>query len=120
MEKITAGYRSSNSRNGTAPRAQRFEVFRCFPYCSVKVTQKSSESSPISRAADSSTPGRIRSRLYSRRSVVTSKPSTSVTDLTGGQRLQLYLYSTRNIAGCVLAFGGLGLLFGGVIHAYWW
>jgi hypothetical protein len=49
--------------------------------------------------------------------VDTSKPSTS---LTTGQHLQLYLYGTRNIAGCVLAFAGLGLLFGGVIHDYWW
>jgi hypothetical protein len=49
--------------------------------------------------------------------VDTSKPATS---LTTGQHLQLYLYSTRNIAGCVLAIGGLGLLFGGVIHDYWW
>jgi hypothetical protein len=37
-----------------------------------------------------------------------------------GQRFQLFLYSANNIAGCVLAFGGLGLFFGGVIHAYWW
>jgi hypothetical protein len=36
------------------------------------------------------------------------------------QRLQLFLYSTRNIAGSLLAIGGLGLFFGGVIHAYWW
>jgi hypothetical protein len=35
------------------------------------------------------------------------------------QGLQLYLYSTRNIAGCVLALGGLGLFFGGIIHAWW-
>jgi hypothetical protein len=35
------------------------------------------------------------------------------------QRLQLFLYSSRNIVGCVLAMGGLGLFFGGVIHAYW-
>jgi len=34
--------------------------------------------------------------------------------------LQLYLYSTGNIAGCLLGLGGLGLFFGGVIHAYWW
>jgi hypothetical protein len=37
-----------------------------------------------------------------------------------GRRLQLFLYGANNIAGCVLAFGGLGLFFGGVIHAYWW
>jgi hypothetical protein len=36
------------------------------------------------------------------------------------QRLQLFLYSTGNIVGCVLALGGLGLFFGGVIHAWWW
>jgi len=35
-------------------------------------------------------------------------------------RLRLFLYSTRNIVGCVLAIGGLGLFFGGVIQAYWW
>jgi hypothetical protein len=36
------------------------------------------------------------------------------------QRLQLFLYSTGNIVGCLLALGGLGLFFGGVIHAWWW
>jgi hypothetical protein len=36
------------------------------------------------------------------------------------QRLQLFLYSTGNIAGCLLALGGLGLFFGGVVHAWWW
>jgi hypothetical protein len=36
------------------------------------------------------------------------------------QRLQLFLYSTRNIAGCLLAMGGLGLFFTGVIGSYWW
>jgi hypothetical protein len=36
------------------------------------------------------------------------------------QRLQLFLYSTRNVAGCVLAMGGLGLFFAGVINSYWW
>lgn len=35
-------------------------------------------------------------------------------------RLRLFVYSTRNIAGCLLGLGGLGLFFGGVIHAYWW
>jgi hypothetical protein len=40
--------------------------------------------------------------------------------LTLGQRAQLYLYSARNMAGCLLALGGLGLYFGGVIHVYWW
>lgn len=32
----------------------------------------------------------------------------------------LYLYSPRNIAGSVLALGGLAMFFGGVIDAYWW
>lgn len=35
------------------------------------------------------------------------------------QGLQLFLYSTGNIVGCVLALGGLGLFFGGIIHAWW-
>jgi hypothetical protein len=39
--------------------------------------------------------------------------------LTIQQRLQLFLYSPGNILGCVLAMGGLGLFFGGVIHAFW-
>lgn len=34
-------------------------------------------------------------------------------------RVLLFLYSTRNIVGSVLAIGGLGLFFGGVI-ADWW
>ena len=38
----------------------------------------------------------------------------------GISKLQLFLYSTGNIVGCLLSLGGLGLLFGGVIHAYWW
>jgi hypothetical protein len=42
----------------------------------------------------------------------------------GGRRpatnLLLYLYSTPNVVGCLLALGGLGLFFGGVIHYYWW
>jgi type I site-specific restriction endonuclease len=32
----------------------------------------------------------------------------------------LFLYSTPNVVGCVLAMGGLGLFFVGLIHAYWW
>jgi hypothetical protein len=40
--------------------------------------------------------------------------------LSIGQRVLLFLYSTGNIVGCLLAMGGLGLLFAGVIHAYWW
>jgi hypothetical protein len=31
----------------------------------------------------------------------------------------LFLYSTGNIVGCLLALGGLGLFFGGIIHAWW-
>ena len=31
----------------------------------------------------------------------------------------MYLYSTPNIVGCLLALLGLGLYFGGVIDAYW-
>ena len=31
----------------------------------------------------------------------------------------LYLYSSRNIAGCVLALLGLGAYFGGVINQWW-
>jgi hypothetical protein len=34
-------------------------------------------------------------------------------------RLRLYLYSPRNIAGCCLGMLGLGLLFGGVIDLGW-
>jgi hypothetical protein len=34
-------------------------------------------------------------------------------------RLERYLYSTPNIVGSLLALGGLGLFFGGFIHAYW-
>jgi hypothetical protein len=36
------------------------------------------------------------------------------------RRLQLFLYSSGNIAGCVLGLCGLGLFFGGIIHAWWW
>jgi hypothetical protein len=39
---------------------------------------------------------------------------------SSAQRLRFLLYSTNHIAGCVLAIGGLGLFFGGIIHAYWW
>ncbi len=38
----------------------------------------------------------------------------------GINRLQLFLYSTGNIVGSLLALGGLGLYFGGIIHAFWW
>jgi hypothetical protein len=40
--------------------------------------------------------------------------------LTLRQRATLFFYGTPNIIGCLLAMGGLGLFFGGVIHAYWW
>jgi hypothetical protein len=39
---------------------------------------------------------------------------------TFSQRLRLYLYSANNIAGSLLAIGGLGMYFAGVFHAYWW
>lgn len=39
--------------------------------------------------------------------------------LSPAQRLRLYLYSTRNIVGCCLGFGGLLLLFAGVIGSGW-
>lgn len=39
---------------------------------------------------------------------------------TFSQRLRLYLYSANNIAGSLLAIGGLGMYFVGVFHAYWW
>jgi hypothetical protein len=35
-------------------------------------------------------------------------------------RFRLFFYSTGNIVGCLLAMGGLGLFFGGVVHSYWW
>jgi hypothetical protein len=41
-------------------------------------------------------------------------------DISKPRRLQFFLYSTRNIVGCLLALGGLGLFFGGVIHVFWW
>jgi hypothetical protein len=39
---------------------------------------------------------------------------------TFSQRLRLYLYSANNIAGSLLAIGGLGMYFAGVFHVYWW
>lgn len=33
---------------------------------------------------------------------------------------QLFLYSSKNITGSLLALGGLALFFVGVIHAFWW
>lgn len=35
-------------------------------------------------------------------------------------KLRLFLYSNRNIAGSLMALGGLGLYFTGVIHSFWW
>lgn len=40
--------------------------------------------------------------------------------LTLPQRVMLFLYSTNNIVGCLLALGGLGLVFTGVVESYWW
>lgn len=50
-------------------------------------------------------------------SPVFRKPTNGVSRV---QRLQLFLYSTRNIVGCLLALGGLGLFFAGVIQSWWW
>jgi hypothetical protein len=36
------------------------------------------------------------------------------------RRITLFLYGAPNITGCLLAMGGLALLFLGVIHVYWW
>ena len=33
---------------------------------------------------------------------------------------QLYVYSNKNIAGCLLGLGALGAFFGGVIHDFWY
>jgi hypothetical protein len=43
-----------------------------------------------------------------------------MTSLSLSQRLQLFLYSARNIVACLLAMCGLALFFVGVIHVYWW
>jgi hypothetical protein len=40
--------------------------------------------------------------------------------LTLSQRLKLYFYSANNIAGCLLALGGLGLYFTGIFESWWW
>ena len=40
--------------------------------------------------------------------------------MTFSQRLQVFLYSSNNVAGSVLALGGLALYFTGVIDSYWW
>ena len=40
--------------------------------------------------------------------------------LTLSQRALLYLYSTPNMVGCVLALVGLGLFFSGIISSFWW
>ena len=40
--------------------------------------------------------------------------------LTPSQRLKLYLYSANNIAGSLLALGGLSLYFAGVFESWWW
>src|SRR5437016_4561383 len=67
-----------------------------------------------SRAESFLTPGPTSSRRFSRRFVAIND------SLSFPQRFQRFLYSPGNIAGCLLAMGGLGLFFGGVIQAYWW
>jgi hypothetical protein len=52
--------------------------------------------------------------------VPTNKIIRSAYETSAQPRLMLFLYSTGNIAGCVLAMGGLALFFVGVIHAFWW
>jgi hypothetical protein len=53
--------------------------------------------------------------------VAINKPTIAPTIAVGlGQHVQLFLYSTGNIVGCLLAIGGLGLYLGGVIESYWW
>jgi hypothetical protein len=44
----------------------------------------------------------------------------AISKYTGRQRFTLFLYSPGNIAGCLLAMGGLALFFAGIIHALWW
>lgn len=39
--------------------------------------------------------------------------------MTRANAFLLYLYSTRNIAGCLLALMGLGAYFGGLIESWW-
>lgn len=48
-----------------------------------------------------------------------SDPAPSPAPMSATNRLRLYLYSPRNIAGCCLGMLGLGLLFGGVIGTGW-
>ena len=46
-------------------------------------------------------------------------PVAPPTAPSAGQRLRLYLYSNRHLAGCALALVGLALLFAGVIERGW-
>src|SRR5271166_1910572 len=115
MARTIAGFRSLNSPIGTGARATAFAAFPCFRFCSARAVRENCRILPTSRAAGSLTRGPIRWRRCSRKFVATNKPTN------GGPRpLQLFFYSTGNIAGCLLAMGGLGLFFGGIIHAYWW
>src|ERR1700694_5541726 len=66
--------------------------------------------SPASPAAAPSTPGPPRCLSFSRRSVATNRPPS---------RLELYLYSRKNIVGSLLALLGLGLFFLGLIGPVW-
>jgi hypothetical protein len=51
---------------------------------------------------------------------ISKQPASTMLSPSFGERLRCFLYSNGNIAGSLLAIGGLGLFFGGVIHAYWW
>lgn len=43
-----------------------------------------------------------------------------IEQVSPGRRIALFLYSTQNIVGCVLALAGLALYFGGMIDRFWW
>ena len=51
---------------------------------------------------------------------INNKVAGAVPQPSPGQRVLMHLYSPGNIAGCLMALGGLALFFTGVIHAFWW
>src|ERR1017187_8832877 len=108
-----------NLRNGTGRRAGTCGEFPCSRSCSAKATRASWERSPNLRAAGFLTHAPAVWRLCSRKFADINKMSSGQ-QMSAGQRLLLFLYGTGNIVGCVLALGGLGLFFAGVIHAWWW